>query len=272
MALQLTWTGATGLPVEADALRPSALAGRSMAEVARLKLPLGNTTAVVGELFQVEGHAGDGVITLRGDLRSVSRLGAGLDAGVLRIEGEAGDHLGAGMTGGSIELSGSAGDWAGAELAGGLLRIRGRSANFLGAAYPGSRRGMRGGAILVDSHAGADAGLAMRRGLIAIGGDAGDGLGRAMIAGSIFTFGGTGLFPAAGMKRGTLALFANHAVELPPTFARAGRFRPVFLTVYLRQLRAWGFPLSETAFATGFDRFTGDLLGGGQGEVLICNS
>ncbi|HEX8201943.1 MAG TPA: formylmethanofuran dehydrogenase subunit C [Isosphaeraceae bacterium] len=270
MPLHLLWNDATTLPVEAEGLRPDALADRTPGEVARLRLPVGNGTAELGELFRIEGDgAADGRLVLEGDLRRVRRLGAGLASGTLLVRGDAGPHLGAGMTGGTIEVVGSAGAWAGAEMRGGLLRLRGRAGDHLGAALPGSRLGMRDGVILVDGPIGADAGRSMRRGLIAATGPCGAGLGRAMVAGSVFAFGPIGPRAGAGMKRGTLALFDVAPPELLPSFAPSGRYRPPFVTLYLRRLRAWDFPVPDAACAGAFDRFNGDRVEGGQGEVLV---
>jgi formylmethanofuran dehydrogenase subunit C len=269
MPLRLLWNGSTTLPVEAEGLRPDALAALAPAEVARLRLPVGNATAELGELFRVEGDGADGLLVVEGDLRHVRRLGSALASGTLAVRGDAGSHLGAGMTGGTIEVVGSVGDWAGAELRGGLLRIRGRAGDHLGAALPGSRLGMRDGVILVEGQIGADAGRTMRRGLIAVAGRAGDGLGRAMIAGSVFAFGPIGRRAGAGMKRGTLALFDADTPELLPSFLPSGRYRPPFVTLYLRRLRAWGFPVPDAVFSGTFERYNGDRVEGGQGEVLI---
>jgi formylmethanofuran dehydrogenase subunit C len=112
----------------------------------------------------------------------------------------------------------------------------------------------------------------MRRGLIAVSGPAGDDLGHAMVAGSIFAFGPIGLRAGAGMKRGTLALFGRDdafAEGLPPTFMPSGRGRPPFLTIYLRQLVRWGFPVPGAAFSGALERYNGDLAVHGQGEVLV---
>jgi formylmethanofuran dehydrogenase subunit C len=269
MPLTLRWNGATNLPVEAEGLRPDLLQTLDEPEVARLRVAVGNGSAEVGELFGVEGSAADGQVVIEGDLARVARLGQGMASGVLTVRGNAGSDLGAGMTGGSIEVFGTLGDWAGAEMRGGLLRIHGSAGHGLGAAHPGSRRGMREGAILVEGSVGDEAGLAMRRGLIAILGTAGDGLGRAMIAGSIFAFGPLGLAPGSGMKRGTLALFGSETPGLLPTFPMACRHRPPFVMLYLRQLVAWGFPVPAQAFTGTFERYNGDLVERGQGEVLV---
>jgi len=263
----------SGPMVDGDGLRPEVLSG-SADDACRLRLPVGNATAELGELFEVDGDGGDGQLTFEGDLRRFRGLASGMATGRVEVRGDAGPSLGSGMSGGSIEVHGSAGPWAGAEMSGGMLRVRGSAGDHLGSALPGSRVGMREGVILVDGWVGDDAGLAMRRGLIAIGGRSGDGLGRAMVAGSIVTFGPVGRHPGAGMKRGTLALFGLADPDAPgllPGFEPSGTFRPDFLTIYLRDLRARGFAVPEAAFAARVRRYNGDRVEGGRGEVLVAS-
>ncbi len=272
MPLTLRWRDTTTLPVEAESLRPDTLVGLSSAEVAGLTLAVGNTTADLGSLFEVEGDARDGELVVEGDLQRVARIGQGMTSGRLTVRGPVGSHLGAGMLGGTIEVFGPAGHWVGAEMRGGRIHIRGSAGDYLGSAYPGSRAGMREGVILVEGAIGNEAGQAMRRGLIALSGGAGHGLGRGMIAGSIFAFGPVGTALGLGMKRGSLVLFGDPpALSILPSFARSGRMRPVFVTIYLRQLRDWGFPVPDSAFVGAFDRYNGDLAESGQGEILLWN-
>jgi formylmethanofuran dehydrogenase subunit C len=42
------------------------------------------------------------------------------------------------------------------------------------------------------------------------------------------------------------------------------------LTVYLRQLRDWGFPAEPRAFSGMVERYSGDLVALGKGEVLFA--
>jgi formylmethanofuran dehydrogenase subunit C len=128
---------------------------------------------------------------------------------------------------------------------------------------------MRDGVILVDGSAGDEAGARMRRGLIAVAGAAGEGFGRGLVAGSLFAFGTVGRYPGSGMKRGTIALFGSPPPELLPSFAFAGAYRFPFLTIYLRRLASWGFPVPDDAFGAVAGRYNGDLADGGLGEVLI---
>jgi hypothetical protein len=70
------------------------------------------------------------------------------------------------------------------------------------------------------------------------------------------------------MKRGTIALFGPDEPRLLPTFRHACRHRPQFVTVYLRDLLARGFRVPGAAFSETFERDNGDLIDGGQGEIL----
>ncbi len=269
MPLTLTWLGSTSFPVEAVGLRPDDL---SQVEFAKQTIPVGNASAEVGELFRVSGEGGDGRLVLEGDLSHLRGLGQALASGSITVRGPVGPRLGAEMTGGTIDVEGNVGGWAGAEMRGGVIRIRGNAGEGLGAAFPGSRVGMRDGVILVDGSSGDDAGLAMRRGLIAVSGASGKGLGRGMIAGSIFACGPVGTFPGASMKRGTIVLMEGTEASLLPTFAPVGPVRPPFLAVYLKTLHRWGFRLPETAFSVPWERYNGDLVETGQGEILVRNS
>jgi hypothetical protein len=42
----------------------------------------------------------------------------------------------------------------------------------------------------------------------------------------------------------------------------------VFLQLYLRQLRAWGFAVHEQYLRGAFRRYSGDLVALGKGELL----
>jgi formylmethanofuran dehydrogenase subunit C len=131
---------------------------------------------------------------------------------------------------------------------------------------------MTEGVILVGGSAGDDAGIARRRGLIAVRGGVGVGAGRWMIAGSLFAFGPVGPFAGMGMRRGTIALFGQSDPSRPgllPTFGASGRDRPPFLTLYLKQLAAWGFDVPPAVFSGSLARYNGDRADRGQGEILV---
>ena len=265
--LVLKYHGTTMIPVEAECLTPEQLIGKSSAEIAALAVQHGNAQAPLGEFFTVVGDASDGEIVLEGDCSRVKLVGTGMTRGRIQVRGNVGMHLGAEMTGGEIHVFGNAGDWVGAEMRGGRIHVHGNAGHLVGAGYRGSRFGMRGGVILVEGKAGNDIGGTMRRGFIAIGGDTGDFPGVSLIAGTVFLFGRPGIRVAAGMKRGTVAVFGAEPVLLP-TFRYDCSYRPVFLRLYLRQLRAWGFPLAHEFEAGLYRRYSGDLVSLGKGEVL----
>jgi formylmethanofuran dehydrogenase subunit C len=112
----------------------------------------------------------------------------------------------------------------------------------------------------------------MRRGLIAIGGDSGDFAGVSMIAGTIFLFGSPGLRTGAGMKRGSIGLFggttSGDEPSLLPTFRFDCEYRPIFLRLFLSQLRQSGFPIEDHFWRASFHRYSGDLVALGRGEIL----
>ncbi|MBI4390850.1 MAG: formylmethanofuran dehydrogenase subunit C [candidate division NC10 bacterium] len=260
----------TAVPLEAESLTPDAFAGKPVSQIERLPVLHGNTEAALGEFFSVEGEADD-TIRLEGDLSRVKYVGKGMTRGRIEIRGDAGMHLGAEMRGGEIVVHGNAGDWAGAEMRGGMLRVEGNAGHLVGAAYRGSEKGMRGGTILVKGTAGNEVGCTMRRGLIAVGGDAGDFAGVSMLAGSLFIFGKMGIRAGAGMKRGTIVAYEDGGSPPPllPTFKFDCEYRPAWMGVYLRQLRAWGFPVPQACVGGLYRRYSGDFVELGKGEILV---
>jgi formylmethanofuran dehydrogenase subunit C len=267
LMLLLKYRGTTTIPLEAECITPDNLADKPLADITRLPLQHGNAQVPLGEFFEAAGDGSDREVVLEGDCSRVKWIGAAMASGRIRIDGSAGMHLGSEMTGGLIEVHGNAGDWVGAEMRGGRIHVHGDAGHLVGAAYRGSRKGMRGGVILVDGKAGSEVGATMRRGLIAIGGDVGDFAGVSMIAGSVFLFGSPGIRLGAGMKRGTIATFGPRP-QLLPTFRFDCVYQPVFLRLYLRQLRAWGFAVRDEHLAGSCQRFSGDLVALGKGEVL----
>lgn len=272
MALTLRWSNATTFPVHAESLRPERFAAIDPTDVPRFRIPVGNSTAELGELFAINGAIDDGHLILEGSMPSLGWIGRGMTAGRLTVRGDVGPGLGATMTGGTLDVTGNVGPAAGAGMRGGVLSITGNAGDQLGAAEPGARLGMRGGVILVNGHVGDDAGLAMRRGVIAVSGRAGEGLGRAMIAGSVVVFGQAGKTTGTGMKRGTIALFDETPAEPAFPFRHACRYRPPVMTILLRSLQRHGLAVPSSAFVGAFERYNGDLLEGGRGELLVWSA
>jgi formylmethanofuran dehydrogenase subunit C len=267
MTLTLRCTYIGTVPVEAPCVAPDRLAGLSVDAIARLPVQHGNTAATVGDFFTITGDPADADVLIEGDCNRIKWLGANMAGGRLSVRGDAGTHLGSAMTGGTIDVHGTVDDWCGAEMRGGLIRVRGSAGDHAGAAYPGSRRGMRGGELLIDGNAGDELGSVLRRGLIAVGGRIGAFAAAGMVAGIVFAFGPVGPHAGAGMKRGTIAAFGP-GLELLPTFRYDCTYRPAFIDLYLRHLRAIGFAV-PAADGGLFTRHRGDVVALGLGEILL---
>ena len=269
MTLDLTLHTAPAVPIEADVLTPTRLAGLSLLEAAKLTVVHGNQPAELGEFFRVTGGAG-GEIHLTGDLSRVKLIGAGMTEGRIVVHGSAGMHLGAEMTGGEILVEGNAGDWVGPEMTGGRITVRGNAGHMVGAAYRGGKVGMRGGEIVIFGSSGNETGNGMRRGLIAVGGDAGDFTGVNLLAGTIVVLGRLGWRPGAGMRRGTIV--SMHPVELLPTFSFSCTYCPVFLRLYLPYLRRLGLSVTDAQVQGFYQRWCGDAIELNRGEILLLQS
>lgn len=92
-----------------------------------------------------------------------------------------------------------------------------------------------------------------------------------MIASTVVVLGSVGRCIGAGMKRGTLVLPSlprPPEKHLLPTFAPAGRFPAPFLALYFQQLSAWGFSVPRAVSLACLDRYNGDMVVGGRGEIL----
>jgi len=259
------------IPLEIEGLIPSNLAGKSLAEIERFEVLHGNRMQPLAEFFRLTGSADDGAMRLEGELRSVHRLGAGMDSGKVAIEGSIGRHCGAQMSGGEITVEGDAGDFAGCEMRGGAIRVLGNAGDAVGSAYAGSKLGMRGGTILVHGNVGDEAGNCVRRGLLAVAGSAGSYLAANMLAGSVLVFDACGMRPGANMRRGTVALLGP-APPLLPTFRHAQRGRSLILSMLLVHLQRSAFPVPPELLDAKVDQFHGDFLSLGRGEIFIAGA
>ena len=77
----------------------------------------------------------------------------------------------------------------------------------------------------------------------------------------------------AGMKRGTLVLPGlgepARGASCSPRLPGPESSQAPFLTIYYRQLAEWGFPVSRAVSSALLERYNGDMVVGGQGEVLV---
>jgi formylmethanofuran dehydrogenase subunit C len=269
VTLTLTLREEPAAPLSAEALSPDRLAGLSQAGIERLELRHGNRRAPLGELFDVSG-AGEEDVRVVGNLTRAAGLGTGMTRGRLTVEGSAGPHAGAGMQDGELIVEGDAGDWAGAEMRGGRLIVRGSAGRRLGSAYAGSRAGMQGGEILVHGDAGEETGAGLRRGLIAVAGSVGAAAGLSALAGTIVAFGAVGAHPGAGMRRASIV--AMTTTTLLPTYAHACTYRPPFVRLCLRRLRALGLPVTDEQIEGRYTRWSGDAVELRRAEILILEA
>ena len=252
--------------LDLSALIPDRLSLLSEAEIAALPVGTAKARLTVGDVFRITmGDASE--IRIAGGSARLDRVGAGLKAGRVIVEGEAGAYAGRAMAGGELRITGSAGPHAGSGMAGGRLLIGGDAGDYLGAPALGEMAGMRGGTIAVTGGAGARAGDRMRRGLIAIGGDAGDFPASRMIAGTLAVFGDCGRMPGFLMRRGTL-LLGGKAASWTPTFGESGQMELIYLRLLMREMRTLLPSAPAAPFEGPVRRFAGDLAALGKGEII----
>ncbi|MDR0648782.1 MAG: formylmethanofuran dehydrogenase subunit C [Synergistaceae bacterium] len=272
--IDLRLTREPNLPLEAERLRPDSLEQTTLDEIYALPLLYGNQTAEAGEFLRGEiretGDAPGVSLILRGDFRRVKRLGQGMQSGELIIEGSCGFHAGAEMGGGRITIRGDAGDWLGAHMTGGVIRVEGSAGHWAGASYRGKTQGMRGGAIIIHGNAGRMTGTKMRGGLIVVNGDCLEFPGYDMNAGTILIAGHSGRHIGSGMVRGTIIVREGH--DLLPTFYHDCTYQPPFWQLMRSYIETQGLVLDGWDVDCFFDRYSGEAMTGGKGEVLLCHT
>ncbi|MBN2334947.1 formylmethanofuran dehydrogenase subunit C [Candidatus Bathyarchaeota archaeon] len=266
----------TSIPVEAEAISPNMVAGKTLADVRRLSVYQGKVKLTLADHFDVTGKVAENpaeqMIVVNGNTPHVKYIGAGMDAGNILIKGDTGMHAGSQMAGGELTVEGNAADWAGAEMKGGLLRINGDAGHLMGAAYRGSSEGMTGGCIVVGGGVGSEAASFMRRGMVVVRGGTAPFTGVHMNGGEIFVFGKAGKRLGAEAKGngGFIACFGE-TEELLPTYLYDTTYRPIFMRIYLRRL-AETLNVEEALrfIDTPLRRYRGDLAVGGKAEILIA--
>ncbi len=269
MPLHFQLRQSSSVPLEIEGITPDRLRAMSLAEIEKSEIFQGNRKQPLAEFFRISGQPADEQHVWSGDLSGVHWLGAKMQSGRIEVQGNIGRHVGSEMKGGEIHVFGEAGDWCGAELHGGLLNVRGNAGDSTGAAYRGSVKGMTKGTIVIGGNAGNECGHSLRRGLLYVAGNVGDFCGINMRAGTILVGGTAGKRPGAGMKRGTVAFLGSETPPLLPTFRHACRYRPDVFRLIFQHLRQSQAPISEESLAAVFELYNGDLLEGGQGEILL---
>ena len=249
-AIRLTLRTRLAAALDLEGVTPQRCVALGERKIAALQVWLGGLPVRLGDLFDVRGERSDRV-HLEGDLSLATRVGAGMSAGEMVVDGDVGDEAGLAMGGGVLWVHGSAGA-------------------RLGAASPGAARGMTGGEIVVHGAAGPEAGARARRGLLVIGGDAGREAARAMIAGTLVVLGRTGEAAGRGNKRGSI--IAAGGIDVPATYRYACTYQPPHLRltmVYLR--RRYGLSIDERLANGHYARYCGDAGAPGKGEILALD-
>ena len=254
------------LQLDLSALIPERLAAAD--NIADLQLSYGARPARIGSLFTISGENRE-QIELRRTTELVTRIGARMTRGDIRVRAHGGSYLGEGMQGGSIRVNGSCGDGLGCDMRWGRIDIEGDAGDYIGAGARSSAFGMLDGLITVWGNAGNRLGEKMRRGMIMIGGDAGDFSGTGMVAGTVLILGKSGKLPGYGMKRGSIIL-GKRPEQIGATMSSCGALKMEYLRLFFKQLSRMG---SRYRFFRKFGPevrlYTGDLANDGKGEIMV---
>ncbi len=275
MPLTLTSRYDDRVPLEVESILPHRLTKPGSA-VANHSIWRGRRKHCLSDFFDIEGSLeNDCTIVWKGPLRSVNRIGQGLESGQVMVQGSAGDHVGSQMSGGTIEVQGDVRDFAGTAMTGGQLTVHGSAGRHLGGCLPGAKHGMNRGTIYVAESAGPGVGQLMRRGTIVVGGACGDSCGWNMVAGTIIVLGGITGLAGVEMRRGTIVDtlpfgYAEPFRQVLPTFTKGDRRSIQILRLLKHQLSGSIFgPQSLQPLDQEFQIFHGDPLHGGRGELLV---
>jgi formylmethanofuran dehydrogenase subunit C len=259
----------TGLPADAGGLLPSKVLSSSLKEIEQLQVGIGNARLALYDCCHItrEADAADELV-LTGTTVSLDNIAGKMSGGRLVVNGDVGRCAGVEMDGGELIISENVGDYLGAALKNGVIRVGGNAGDHCGACLPGHKEGMTGGMIFVAGNVGNEAGAAMRRGLLVIGDNSGDYTAANLRAGTILVMGACGKNAGLGMRRGSLVVKRLQGPMLPG-FSSTGSADIEWLRLYGNKLKEWGTPLSNDWLESVYQRFSGDRLSLGKGEVLV---
>ena len=249
------------VPVDAEVITPDAIDGLSLSEVKSLNVWEGNRRRPLGELFNVEfiDSVEDDALTLlvRGDPKSVRRIGSHMSFGRILINGDVGMYLGEKMKGGMIQVNGNADSWLGSDMNAGLIEVLGDAGDFVGSPLRGLTRGMNGGRIHVKGSVGNECGCWMEDGMIIVDGEMGLFGGIHMRGGVILTRGNVMDRIGAGMMDGKIVIMG-----------KASSILPSFTFEEVRKSTRVGNDRVEGPFYL----FSGDLAEDGKGRLYLAIS
>jgi len=175
--LTLTPKDVEYLVLEAPAIAPDAVCGKTLEEIAELPVLEGNTIWPLGRFFTITGKVADAAedqgIIIDGDVPRVKYIGSKMTAGAVLCKGDVDMYCGAWMKGGRIRVKGNADAFAAIQMEGGDILFEGNVGDYCGASYRGDWRGMKGGNIVVNGNAGVTLGEYMMGGKITVKGNVG---------------------------------------------------------------------------------------------------
>ena len=239
------------ISVEAETITPDNFAGKSADEIGALVAFEGNAPRPLSELFDIKVNgsadaADDVKIEINGNVNRVKRIGEGMTAGLIMINGDVDMRCGAKMKGGTITIKGNADSWAGQEMTGGEINVQGDADYYVGAGYRGESCGMRGGKITVF-------------------GNANDFVGEHMCGGEIVIKGNAGILPGASNKGGKFSAPSGpeprRRVWSRATIIVKGTVKDL-MPVYQRE----GIVSIERV---NFTKYVGDVVVDGTGELFV---
>lgn len=246
------------VPVDAPALSPNNLAGKSVKEVREIKVWEGNQRTELSKIFDVKGDPGDEPeevkIKINGDVSRVRKIGQKMDGGTIQIAGNAGMHLGNEMKKGTIVVSGNVESWLGSSMKGGIIEVNGNARDFIGAAHRGNNNGMNEGMIKIHGNAGSEVGNWMRGGDIQI-------------------FGNVGIYPGIHMKGGTIYVKKNCLGRAGAQMTGGkiiinGKIPEILPSFYIEEIRG-GTKAAQDKISGPFYLFSGDHNEDGKGRLFV---
>lgn len=252
--------------LDVSPLTPQRLAGKSEREISNLELQTTRRAVRVGDLFDVSNGSAEHIV-LEGGSEKFDRVGEGMDAGSITINGDVGNGAGREMAGGRLTINGNSGHWTASGMTAGLIEISGDVGDRLGGPLAGEVEGMNGGMVVVRGRAGARAADRLRRGILIIESDAGDDAGSRMLAGTLIVCGSasrTGYL----MRRGTIILGASRG-SFGPTYVDCGCHELTahrLIAAYVREAS----PRSAEFLRGSLRRFVGDTAVLGKGEIFVA--
>lgn len=248
--VKLSLKKANKIPIEADTVNPDNFAGRTKKEIEAVLVWYGNGQCPLGDFFTVEVEGSDSVentkLVIDGDVSRVKRIGQGMSAGEIEINGNVDMHCGFGMKGGKITINGDADSWLGCEMKGGEIILNGNATYYVGSGYRGESCGMRGGKITVNGNTKDYLGEHMCGGEILVTGDVGL-LPAISNNGGIITIEGNATMPASEMKNGTV-IIKGEVSDMLPSYKEDG---------------------TEEVEGVTYRKFVGDVNAGGKGMLLV---